>query len=150
MKTKTQKIVMASLVAALPNGKKRGSALLADSIGAVPGMDENGPTSLLNSALKYNHYLAKSGFILNLKFNKDMFISENGYKNFISLAKTYFENGGQQLSVSVLSYEELLDAKKHPEKHRNLIVRVGGYSDYFNNLSVELQDNVIKRTILNI
>ncbi|MBQ7921371.1 MAG: hypothetical protein IJ325_02180, partial [Clostridia bacterium] len=59
---------------------------------------------------------------------------------------TYFENGGQQLSVSVVSQEELLDAKVHPENHRDLIVRVGGYSDYFVNISSDLQDNVIART----
>ncbi len=75
-----------------------------------------------------------------------MFGTENGAANFIALAKAYFRGGGQQLSVSVLSREELLDAKVHPENHGNLIVRVGGYSDYFNNLSPELQDNVIART----
>lgn len=54
--------------------------------------------------------------------------------------------GGQQYTVTVVSPEDLIDAKKHPENHRNLIVRVGGYSDYFTNLSDELQDNVIERT----
>ena len=137
-------------VGALPNGRKKGTALFADSIGSVPGMDSDGPTSLINSVLKYNQYLAKSGFILNLKFNKELFGKGENIDKFISLAKTYLENGGQQLSVLVISAEELLDAKIHPELHKNLIVRVGGYSDYFNNLSSDLQDNVISRTLINI
>lgn len=58
--------------------------------------------------------------------------------------------GGQQYTVTVVSPEELLDAKENPENHRNLIVRVGGYSDYFVNLSEELQDNVIERTFMGI
>ncbi|MBQ3592567.1 MAG: hypothetical protein II979_11560, partial [Clostridia bacterium] len=66
--------------------------------------------------------------------------------NFMALWKAFFENGGQQLSVTVVSQEDLLDAKVHPENHRNLIVRVGGYSDYFVNLEPGLQDNVIART----
>ncbi len=139
-----------ALIGALPNGKKADSALLADSIGAVPGADMNGPTALLNSAMKYDQYKAKSGFILNLKFNKTVFGTERGMKAFISLAKTYFAGGGQQLSVAVLSADDLRDAQKNPDKYKNLIVRVGGYSDYFCNLSPELQENIIARSELNV
>ena len=64
------------------------------------------------------------------------------------MAKTYFEGGGQQYTVNVVSQEELLDAQKNPDAHRDLIVRVGGYSDYFVNLEKGLQDNVIKRSTL--
>ena len=79
-----------------------------------------------------------------------MFCSEKGKASFIALAKTYFAGGGQQYTVTVVSPEDLLDAKEHPENHRNLIVRVGGYSDYFINLDAELQKNVIERTFMNI
>ena len=67
-------------------------------------------------------------------------------ESFVHLAKAYFAGGGQQLSVNVLSGEELKEAQKHPEKYGDLIVRVGGYSDYFVRLSRDLQDNVIART----
>lgn len=73
-------------------------------------------------------------------------MSEKGKASFIALAKAYFAGGGQQYTVTVVSPEDLLDAKVHPENHPNLIVRVGGYSDYFVNLTDELQNNVIKRT----
>ncbi len=132
--------------AALPNGKLRGEPLLADSIAATPGRDTNGPTAQIKSVLKYNHTDACSGFVFQNKFEKKMFNSEKGKSAFIALAKAYFAGGGQQYTVTVVSPKDLLDAKEHPENHGNLIVRVGGYSDYFVNLNAELQDNVIERT----
>ena len=132
--------------AALPNGKLKGEPLLADSIAATPGRDTNGPTAQIKSVLRYNHTDACSGFVFQNKFEKKMFASEKGKASFIALAKAFFAGGGQQYTVTVVSPEDLIDAKKHPENHRNLIVRVGGYSDYFTNLSDELQDNVIERT----
>lgn len=136
--------------AALPNGKRKGEPLLADSIAATPGRDTNGPTAQIKSVLKYNHADGCSGFVFQNKFEKKMFASEKGKASFIALAKAYFSGGGQQYTVTVVSPEDLLDAKKNPENHRNLIVRVGGYSDYFVNLNTELQDNVIERTFMNI
>lgn len=134
------------MVGAGANGRHKCDPIIADSIGAVPGRDEEGPTALLSSVLHLPHHLAGSGFILNLKFDKAVFRTEAGMENFMAIWKTFFENGGQQLSVTVVSQEELLDAKVHPENHRDLIVRVGGYSDYFVNLEEGLQDNVIART----
>ena len=131
---------------ALPNGKKKKDTTFADSIGAVPGCDGNGPTALLNSVLKVDQTLAKSGNVLQMKFSKAQFNTDTGKKAFKDLAKTYFSLGGQTLQINVVSREELLDAKVHPEKHQNLIVRVGGFSEYFVRLSPGLQDNIIKRT----
>ena len=134
--------------AALPNGKRKGEPLLADSIAATPGRDTKGPTAQMKSVLRFNHTEACSGFVFQNKFEKKMFCSEKGKASFIALAKAYFAGGGQQYTVTVVSPEDLIDAKAHPENHRNLIVRVGGYSDYFVNLSEELQDNVIERTFM--
>ena len=133
-------------VGALPNGKRKTSELFSDSIGAVPGNDKNGPTALLRSVLRQPQKLAKSGNVLNLKLTKQLFVGESAQMAFIALAKTYFRKGGQQLSVAVLSAEELREAQICPERYGDLIVRVGGYSDYFNNLSCGLQDNIIRRT----
>ena len=136
--------------AALPNGKFKGEPLLADSIAATPGRDTHGPTSQIKSVLKFNHFDAGSGFVFQNKFQKKMFNTEKGKTSFIALAKAFFAGGGQQYTISVVSPDELLDAKEHPENYRNLIVRVGGYSDYFVNLNAELQDNVIKRTFMDV
>ena len=135
--------------AALPNGKLKGEPLLADSIAATPGCDTNGPTAQIKSVLKFNHTDACSGFVFQNKFEKKMLTEEKGKAAFKALAKAYFAGGGQQYTVTVVSPEDLLNAKIHPEKHRNLIVRVGGYSDYFINIGEALQDNVIKRTFMN-
>lgn len=135
--------------AALPNGKRKGEPLLADSIAATPGRDTNGPTAHIKSVLRYNHTDACSGFVFQNKFEKKMFNTAKGKASFIALAKAFFAGGGQQYTVTVVSPEDLIDAKANPENHRNLIVRVGGYSDYFVNLSEELQDNVIERSFVN-
>ena len=136
--------------AALPNGKFKGEPLLADSIAATPGRDTQGPTSQIKSVLKFNHFDAGSGFVFQNKFQKKMFNTEKGKASFIALAKAFFAGGGQQYTISVVSPEDLLQAKEHPENHRNLIVRVGGYSDYFVNLTTELQDNVIERSFMDV
>ncbi len=136
----------AKKTAALPNGKRNGETTYADSIAATPGRDGKGPTALVLSMLHYDQKQACSGFVAQMKFDKTLFDTEKGRAAFINVAKTYFAGGGQQLSVNVLDRETLLAAQKTPENYQNLIVRVGGYSDYFWRLSKELQQNVIDRT----
>ncbi len=131
---------------ALPNGRRRGDAAFADSIAAVPGCDRKGPTAALRSMMCYNQTEACSGFVTQMKFDKKLFSREHGIEAFIRLAKTYFAGGGQQLAVNVLDRETLLAAQKNPDQYPNLIVRVGGYSDYFCHLSRDLQQNVIDRS----
>ncbi|MBQ2826694.1 MAG: hypothetical protein IJF13_05675 [Clostridia bacterium] len=134
----------------LPNGLKVKECLIADSIGATPGSDTNGPTALINSCLAFDHTLPGSGFILNLKFDSSIFNSEAGKTAFIALWQNYFARKGQMITATVVSHEELLDAQKNPDAHRDLIVRVGGYCDHFVNISKELQDNVIARSYLGV
>ena len=131
---------------ALPNGKRKAEPLFADSIAATPGFDKNGPTALIKSVLNCDQTRCISGNVMQMKFSKSLFATEKGCSAFIALAKAYFTGGGQQLSINVLSREELLEAQKNPEAHKNLIVRVGGYSDYFTRLDKGLQENVIART----
>ena len=138
------------MLGATANGRHKSDIYLADSIGSVPGFDKNGPTSVIKSCMSYDQTLAKSGFVLQLKFDKKLFNTEKGYESFISLAKVYFENGGQQLSINVTNAEELLEAKKHPECYRSLMVRVGGFSAPFVDLEPDLQDNIIARTLHNV
>ncbi len=133
-------------VAALPNGKHLGESNYADSIAATPGCDTHGPTAALKSMMRYKQEEACSGLVTQMKFDKTLFNSVKGQESFITIAKVYFANGGQQLAVNVLDRDTLLCAQKEPYKYKNLIVRVGGYSDYFCNLSPELQQNVIDRS----
>lgn len=136
--------------AALPNGKLEGDNNYADSIAATPGCDVMGPTASLKSMMHYDQEEACSGFVAQMKFDKKLFGTEKGQAAFIDMAKVYFAHGGQQLSINVLDRATLLEAQKNPEKYQNLVVRVGGYSDYFCNLTPELQQNVIDRTCFEV
>ena len=133
-------------VAALPNGKRCGESMYADSIAATPGNDKKGPTASIKSMLKYAQTEACSGFVAQMKFSQSLFNTDKGQKTFIELVRAYFGNGGQQLSINVVDRSVLLKANEEPEKYGSLIVRVGGYSDYFCNLTPELRQNVIQRT----
>ena len=131
---------------ALPNGKRRGSPMLADSISATPGNDMSGPTAAVKSALHYDQVEAGSGFIFQIKFEKKAFCTEKGKESFIALVKSYFAGGGQQVTTTVVSPEDLRRAKENPEGYESLKVRIGGYSGYFTEFDPELQDNIIART----
>lgn len=135
-----------SCVGAMPNGRRRGDSLMADSISAVPGNDVNGPTAVVRSCISYDQTLAKSGFIMQIKLDKKLISDDTGKAALIELCKTYLFNGGQNITINVLDQEELLDAMKNPEAHRDLIVRVGGYSAHFISLSKGLQENILART----
>ena len=137
-------------VGALPNGRKRCTPLLADSIAAEPGKDTNGPTALIKSVLNYNHADSCSGFVFQTKYDKKIISTPKGKAALIALAKTYFAGGGQQFTVTVVNPDDLIDAQKNPDAHGDLIVRVGGYSDIFVNLDKDLQDNIIARTFIDI
>lgn len=138
--------VFGDVISAMPCGRNTASNLLADSIGPVPGTDHNGPTAMLKSVLHYDHRLAKSGLVMQMRFSKTQFNTPEGKEAFRALINTYFENGGQQLSVNVVSAEELHDAQTHPELYSDLMVRVGGFSARFTGLDKGLQDNIIART----
>ena len=128
------------IVAATPDGRACG-APLCDSMCAIHGNDTKGPTALLNSVAKLDVEKILGTPITNIRISKD-----NLPKILKPLVLSYFESGGMQLQVSCLSREEMLDALEHPENHKSLVVRVGGFSEYFNNLSNEVKKTIIERT----
>ena len=127
-------------VGATPDGRLAGEAL-CDSIGAINGNDIKGPTALLNSAASLCQSKMAGTPVLNLKLNSSVLPT-----SLPALVQGYFEQGGMQIQITCVSKEELLDAEKNPEKYPNLIVRIGGYSEYFARLSPELRRSVIERT----
>ncbi|UCG83178.1 MAG: formate C-acetyltransferase/glycerol dehydratase family glycyl radical enzyme [Dehalococcoidia bacterium] len=132
-------------VGALPSGRKAFETF-ANGLAPCDGWDVKGPTACLKSIAKLNYSLATNGVAVNIKFHPDHLRGEQGTHIFSSLVRTYFELGGMHLQVNVVDSETLLDAQEHPEKHRGLTVRVAGYSAYFNDLTREVQDEVISRT----
>ncbi len=126
------------------DGRKDGEPL-SEGISPVQGADKNGPTAVINSMLKIDH-TRTGGTLLNQKFLPQFFETEGGIIKLTHLIRTYFNQLGHHIQFNVVDADTLRDAQKHPEKYQDLIVRVAGYSDYFNDLTIELQEEIIKRT----
>jgi pyruvate formate-lyase/glycerol dehydratase family glycyl radical enzyme len=132
---------------ALPNGRKSGQPLYDAGLSPMVGADVNGPTALIKSATKADHvppYM--DSMVLNMKFSPAAMQSMPSITKMLALLKTFFDRGGWHIQFNITSREDLLDAKKHPEKWKNLIVRVAGYSAYFVDLPPAIQDEIISRT----
>jgi len=112
-------------------------------------MDKKGPTCVMLSATKFDH-LKTGGTLLNQKFSPDFFKNEESINLMVKLIRSYFRLDGHHIQFNVVSAETLRDAQKNPEKYQDLIVRVAGYSDYFNDLGTDLQNEIIKRTVQEI
>lgn len=140
----TSHVYFGSVVGATPDG--RNSRLpLSEGISPFQGVDQNGPTSVIKSASKIDH-LRTGGTLLNQKFSPSFFTDEHSYSNLTALIRSYFSLDGHHIQFNVVNAETLKDAQKHPERYRDLIVRVAGYSDYFNDLGEDLQNEIIRRT----
>jgi pyruvate-formate lyase len=132
-------------VGALPNGRKSKEPLNDGSISPMRGMDRFGPTGVMRSALKAG-FKESYASCLNQKFSGTVMQSPESREKLAVLTDTFFRNGGQHIQYNLVDTAELLDAKAHPEKHRDLVVRVGGFSAYFVMLSPEIQDDIIFRS----
>lgn len=137
-------MILGGLVGALPSGRRAGASL-TEGVAPSRGCDRCGPTATVKSVAKLDHHLMENGSIFNLKFNPSMFEDKN-IDRFIDVMKTYFDLGGFQLQVTVVDKQTLLDARERPGEHRDLVVRVAGYSAYFVEQSPRVQEHLIERT----
>ena len=128
---------------ASPDGRRK-AAPLADSSGATPGTDENGPVALLADVSALPHKKGCGTMVLNLRLAKECF-SPDLIGKLPDLFRGYFRMGGSQVQVSVLDEETLRDALNHPDDHRDLIVRVGGFTDYFYKQTKDIQRSIVER-----
>ena len=140
----TSHVYFGRVVGATPDGRLAHEPL-SEGISPFQGMDRNGPTAALNSALKIDH-LKTGGTLLNQKFTPDFFRDGQSIRKLAQLIRSYFRMDGHHIQFNVVSATTLREAQKHPEKYQDLIVRVAGYSDYFNELGTELQEEIIRRT----
>lgn len=124
-----------------PDGRHGGEPL-NDSLGALNGKATYGPTAMMLSATKIDQGSIYGMGVLNLSLNKKF--AENSMK---ALLQAYMEEGGVMVQITMTSKEDLLDAMIHPEKHDDLVVRVGGYSEYFNKLTPDLKRVIVERTL---
>jgi pyruvate-formate lyase len=140
----TSHVYFGSVIGALPDGRKARKPL-SEGISPFQGADRKGPTAVIKSASKMDH-LRTGGTLLNQKFAPSFFENENGIEQIKNLVRTYFKLDGHHIQFNVVTADTLRKAKNDPEAHRDLIVRVAGYSDYFIELTDELQDEIIRRT----
>ena len=140
----TVHIYFGGVVGALPDGRKAGEPL-SEGISPVQGADRNGPTSVLKSAAKIDH-VRTGGTLLNQKFTPQLLAGDNGITKLAHLIRTYFRMDGHHIQFNVVTADTLRKAQAEPEKYRDLIVRVAGYSDYFVDLGIALQNEIIQRT----
>jgi formate C-acetyltransferase len=137
-------IYFGSVIGATPDGRKAEQPL-SEGISPVQGADKYGPTAVIKSASKMDH-LKTGGTLLNQKFTPQVLEGEEGLMKLTHLIRSYFKLDGHHIQFNVVNADTLRDAQKNPEKYSHLIVRVAGYSDYFNNLNRKLQDEIITRT----
>ena len=130
---------------ATPDGRLAHTPV-ADGVSPSAGKDVNGPTAAANSVARLDHYIASNGTLFNQKFHPSALSGRRGLENFAGLIRSYFDQKGSHMQFNVVSRETLLDAQKHPELYKHLVVRVAGYSALFTTLSKSLQDDIIRRT----
>lgn len=118
---------------------------LSEGISPEKGGDTNGPTAVIKSCSKMDH-LKTGGTLLNQRFAPAVVQGEEGLENMSNLVRAYFNMDGHHIQFNVFDKNVLLAAQKNPDEYKDLIVRVAGYSDHFNNLSRALQDEIIGRT----
>ena len=140
----TVHIYFGKVTGATPDGRKAFTPL-SEGISPVQGRDIKGPTSVLNSAAKIDQ-LRTGGTLLNQKFTPQLFSTDSGIQKLAKLIRGYFELNGHHLQFNVVTANILKSAQVNPEEYQNLIVRVAGYSDYFLNLGLNLQNEIISRT----
>lgn len=129
---------------ATPDGRAEGFPL-GDGSGACQGREKNGPTASLLSATKWDHSGLIGGVAVNIKFSKSA-LGENFLDIMQGLVKVYVQRGGFELQINVTDRKILEDAIRNPEAYRDLVVRIGGYSDYFVKLSPQMQQEILLRT----
>ncbi|MBO5653278.1 MAG: hypothetical protein J6S44_03590 [Clostridia bacterium] len=125
------------------DGRHAGTSY-SDGCGPVQGRDVNGPTAMILSMTSWDQSALLGGMVVNIKFGKEN-MNERKREEFISLVRVFMERGGIELQVNVVDRATLLDAQRNPEAHKDLIVRIGGYSDYFTRISPVLQQEIIDR-----
>lgn len=139
-------IPLGAAVGATPDGRKDGEQLADGGLSPMVGRDKLGPTAILKSVSKLDNYLTSNGSLLNVKFSPNTLDGDEGVKKMVDYLLAFMKLKLQHIQFNVVSRATLLDAQKHPENFKGLVVRVAGYSAFFIELSLEVQNDIIART----
>jgi formate C-acetyltransferase len=140
----TVHIYFGKVMGATSDGRRAGEPV-SEGVSPVQGADRKGPTAVMKSVAKIDH-VRTGGTLLNQKFTPQLLADEVGRSKLAQLIRAFFRLDGHHIQFNVVSSDMLRDAQKHPERYRDLIVRVAGFSDYFVDLTLDLQNEIIKRT----
>ncbi len=131
---------------ATPDGRLAGTPL-ASSVAASVGCEHNGPTAVLNSVCSLNSTSSwQCGYQVNIRFHAGMIADPSQRDKLRAMLNVYFTKGGQELQINVVDTATLRAAQKDPDQYRDLVVRVAGFSEFFVNLTPEMQEDIIART----
>jgi formate C-acetyltransferase len=140
----TAHIYFGKMTGASADGRLAGDAV-SEGVSPVQGADRKGPTAVIKSLGKMDH-IRTGGTLLNQKFTPQLLADDTGLAAVKDLVRSYFRLMGHHIQFNVVTADLLKEAQAQPEKYRDLIVRVAGYSDYFVDCSIELQNEIIHRT----
>ncbi len=146
MYTVSAHVPMGENVGASADGRFAGTPLADGGMSPAYGRDLNGPTAVLKSVSRLDTSYTTNGGLLNMKFLPEFFKTENGIDKFAKMLRSFVDLEIPHIQFNVVRREDLIDAKKHPENHRGLTIRVAGYTAYFVELADELQNEIIART----
>ena len=129
---------------ATPDGRKTGEPI-ADAMSPAQSRDKNGPTAVFQSTLVFDHHHYLGGIALNMRMHPSVLSNQEGIDKLRDMTKSYFEDGGMEVQYNVVDTVTLREAQEEPEKYRDLVVRIAGYSAYFIELGTDLQNDIISR-----
>ena len=135
---------LGALCGATPDGRMAGLPF-ADGAGPAQGREEMGPTAAINSVTSWDHSPIIGGTAFNMKFKRSLFNSPELKNTLKQLIVVFLKQGGFQTQINVVDNSTLKNALQHPEQHNDLVVRIGGYTDYFTRLSPEMQEEILQR-----
>lgn len=146
----TVNIPYGELLGAMPDGRLAGEPLSEGGISPYPGRNVSGITAVLNSVAKIDHDWLENGSILNVRIAAGACSTPDKVAKLAKLVRVFCQKKGSLIQFNFTGTETLLDAQKHPERYKDLLVRVATYSSYFVELSTALQDNIISRTAMDL
>ena len=144
--TQSYNVTLGKSLGATPDGRMANTPC-ADNVSPSPGMDTNGPTAVVNSLGWCDELVPQSGLLLNQRFDPAIVAGEKGIDIIESVFRAHFAQNGFHIQINVVNNEVLRAAQQDPQNYKHILVRVAGYSSYFVDLSKEIQDNIIERTI---
>ena len=139
-------VPLGEAVGATPDGRKSGEQLADGGLSPMVGRDKEGPTAVLKSVSRLDHFLLTNGSLLNVKFHPATLEGEEGIRRMVGYLKAYMRLKIQHIQFNIVSVETLRDAQAHPERYSDLVIRVAGYSAIFVELNRRIQEDIIART----